>query len=185
MADDSKAAAKKVLVVFAHGNYKNSKHSKHLLESLQAAKAANVTIRNLNDLYGNDEPIDLTVERALWEASDRIVLQFPTNWSGVPWLMKKYLDELLAMGWFYGSGGYKCEGKSLSYCTTTWGTSEMWRAGGFYGFTIDESFRHIQNIANFGKMKFITPFVVSGCWNGLSDADLQEAATKYVNWVKK
>jgi glutathione-regulated potassium-efflux system ancillary protein KefG len=182
---DAKAAPKKTLVLFCHPNYAHSKHSKTLWEALKDAKLENVTLRNVGDLYGNNEAIDIAAEQALWEAHDNIVLQFPTNWSGFPWLLKKYVDQVLAMGWYYGNGGYKVQGKTLAIATTTFGTAEMWRVGGFYGFTIDECFRHVQGIANFGKMKYLTPFTVHGCWNGISDADLQAAATKYVDWVKK
>eukprot|EP00475_Leptophrys_vorax_P026877 TRINITY_DN3823_c0_g2_i1.p1 TRINITY_DN3823_c0_g2~~TRINITY_DN3823_c0_g2_i1.p1 ORF type:complete len:189 (-),score=54.46 TRINITY_DN3823_c0_g2_i1:95-661(-) len=185
MSEAKSEATKKILVIFCHPKYESSKHGKALLEALTDAKLTNVTIRNLNDLYGSNQHIDSAGEQILWETHDRIILQFPTNWSGVPWLMKKYLDTILVAGWFYGNGGYKCEGKSLSFATTTWGTAEMWRAGGFYGFTIDESFRHLQNLAGFGKMKYLTPYAVNGCWNGLTDFELQDAAIKYVDWIKK
>jgi putative NADPH-quinone reductase len=184
-SDEAKANPKKLLVLFCHPNLKNSKHNKHLWEHLKDAKLENVTLRNVGELYGNNEAIDVAAEQALWESHDRVILQFPTNWSGFPWLLKKYIDQVLVMGWFYGKDGYKVEGKSLTFATTTWGTAEMWRAGGFYGFTIDEAFRHVQGIAGFGKMKYITPFTVNGCWNGLTDPELQDAAIRYVQWLRK
>lgn len=40
--------------------------------------------------------VDAEVENHVW--ADTVILQFPVNWMGAPWLFKKYMDEVYTAG---------------------------------------------------------------------------------------
>ena len=39
---------------------------------------------------------DVEVESHVW--ADTVIMQFPINWMGAPWLFKKYMDEVFTVG---------------------------------------------------------------------------------------
>jgi putative NADPH-quinone reductase len=174
----------KTLLLFFHPAPEKSRHNKALLAELVNAKPANVTVRNLNELYGANGEFNIAEEQAVWEAHDRIVLHFPLNWYNVPHRLKKYIDELFVMGWFYGDK-YKLEGKTLTYATSGYGTAEWYAAGGYNGFSVDELLRNLQVLATFGKMKYTSGLSLLGCWNGagISEEKLASVAKDYVKFV--
>lgn len=57
----------------------------------------------MDDYDVNDE-----VEKHRW--ADVIILQSPVNWMGVPWLAKKYMDEV----YMAGTGGLLCDADGRS-----------------------------------------------------------------------
>ena len=52
----------------------------------------------------DDWDIDAEIAHHQW--ADTIILQTPVNWMGVPWLMKKYMDQVYT----YGMDGRLCDG---------------------------------------------------------------------------
>lgn len=44
------------------------------------------------------DPYDVEAEIKAHQEADVIVMQFPVNWMGVPWSMKKYMDEVYTAG---------------------------------------------------------------------------------------
>ncbi len=52
------------------------------------------TVRVTTVADGYDTNAD--IEAHLW--ADAIIMQFPVNWMGVPWVFKKYMDEVYTMG---------------------------------------------------------------------------------------
>jgi len=48
--------------------------------------------------------VDAELENHLW--ADTVILQTPVNWMGVPWVFKKYMDEVYTAG----MGGALCNG---------------------------------------------------------------------------
>lgn len=52
-----------------------------------------------------DGNIDVETEQKLVESHGNLVLQFPIHWFNCPPLLKKWLDDVLAYGWAYGSNG--------------------------------------------------------------------------------
>ena len=44
------------------------------------------------------ERYDVEAEIANHQWADIVVMQFPVNWMGVPWLFKKYMDEVYTAG---------------------------------------------------------------------------------------
>lgn len=57
-----------------------------------AAQGHTVRITTIAEGYDTDAEI----ENHVW--ADVIIMQFPVNWMGTPWLMKKYMDDVYTMG---------------------------------------------------------------------------------------
>lgn len=56
------------------------------------------------------EGFDVEEEIASHQWADLIILQFPVNWMGVPWVLKKYMDEVYTAG----MDGRLCSGDGRS-----------------------------------------------------------------------
>lgn len=56
------------------------------------ARGHNVQVTKVVDGYDVDEEIS----HHQW--ADTVIFQFPINWMGVPWVLKKYLDEVYTAG---------------------------------------------------------------------------------------
>ena len=52
--------------------------------------------------------VDTEVARHQW--ADAVILQFPVNWMGTPWVLKKYMDEVYTAG----MDGRLCDGDGRS-----------------------------------------------------------------------
>jgi len=112
---------KKALIINAHQEYPfakgelNKAIAKRIGEHLQRVGYA-IKTTTMKDDWDADEEVD----KHTW--SDVVILQSPTNWMGLPWSFKKYMDEVYTAGMFgkmsqndgrsaespkknYGSGG--------------------------------------------------------------------------------
>ena len=106
----------KTLILSGHPDLSTSVANKVILDELEKA-LPDAEIRKLDQLYPT-APIDVEAEqRALLEA-DLIVWQFPFWWYSLPWLMKKWLDEVFLHGFSHGSKA-KLGGKKLLVSFTT------------------------------------------------------------------
>jgi len=150
---------KKVLVLLAHPNFKDSRGNKALVDAVQNLLC--VTLHNLYDAYP-DWTIDVEFEQQQLKQHDLIVLQFPLQWYSVPPLLKKWMDDVLTYGFAFGASGTALKGKDLMPVVTTGGLSEMYVAGGAINFSIGEFLRPIQQTAAYCGMNYQSPFVVYG-----------------------
>jgi modulator of drug activity B len=94
-----------VLILNAHHTYPFSEGllNKTLVDhaSLQLqSKGYAICVVNVDDGWSVDEQL----VHHIW--ADFIILQSPTNWMGVPWTFKKYMDEVYTAG----MGGELCRG---------------------------------------------------------------------------
>jgi Flavodoxin-like fold len=71
-----------------------------------------VVVRHLEALYPGGR-IDATAEQAARLPATRIVFQFPFNWYSTSPMLKAWQDEVLTVGFAYGSGGTRMRGKRL------------------------------------------------------------------------
>ncbi|MCO4845245.1 MAG: NAD(P)H-dependent oxidoreductase [Sulfurovum sp.] len=103
----------------------------------------------------SDYDIKEEVEKFVW--ADYIVLQYPVFWMGVPWITKKYIDEVFSAGDHnglyindgrtrsdaskrYGSGGLMQGTKYMISLTYNCPTSEFSDKDGFFdGLSLDEA----------------------------------------------
>lgn len=149
----------------------------------QAAQDAGLELRNIYALYP-DFQIDVAVEQAVLEASDRIVLQFPIYWYQTPALLKQWFDAVLQYGWAYGTGGTALQGKEILLAASFGAGADDYRPEGRFHTTISELFKPIEAIQYHTGLKFLEPFTITGSLN-LSDEDLAEAAKAYVDRLKE
>lgn len=115
--------------------------------------------------YNSDTDIDAEVAKHLW--ADIIILQSPVFWFGMPWIYKKYVDEVFTAGMFqqsflsgdgrtredprkqYGTGG-KMRGKRYMLSLTWNAPAEAFGDEAqvlFQGKTVDDVF--VSNTANY------------------------------------
>lgn len=105
------------------------------------------------------------VEKFVW--ADYILIQYPVYWMGVPWITKKYIDEVFSAGDHnglyindgrsrddktkrYGSGGLMQGTKYMISLTYNCPTSEFSSKSGFFdGLSLDEA-----NIATHKTFQF-------------------------------
>lgn len=162
----------KTLIIFSHTWFAQSKVNRALLEAAQDAD--NVTIRNLEELYGqNPEKIDVKAEQKLIEAADRIIFQCPVFWFSIPPMLKAYIDRVFEHGWAYGSQGHALEGKILQLVLSTGGPQESYQQP-----TIGELFLPLTAVGNYTGMEVAPIRVAYGCLT-ISDSDLQKICDNY------
>ncbi len=118
-----------------------------------------------NSVVESEYNVQEEIEKFAW--ADYIVLQYPVFWMGVPWITKKYIDEVFSGGAGsvtymndgrsqddsskkYGSGGLMKEKKYMLSLTYNCPTSEFDNKNGFFdGLTLDEA-----NIATHKTFQF-------------------------------
>lgn len=106
----------KTLVIAGHPDLKHSVANAAILDDLGRA-FPDLTIRRLCEV-APDGKFDVAAEQAALAGSDLIVWQFPFHWYALPWLMKKWLDEVFVHGFAHGTGA-KLAGKKLLVSFTT------------------------------------------------------------------
>ena len=90
---------KKALIINAHQEYPfakgelNKEIAKRIGEHLQRVGYDIKTTTMKDDWDANEE-----VDKHTW--ADVVILQSPTNWMGLPWSFKKYMDEVYTAGMF-------------------------------------------------------------------------------------
>jgi len=90
---------KKALIINAHQEYPfakgelNNAIAKRIGEHLQHVGYEIKTTTMKDDWDANEE-----VDKHTW--ADLVILQSPTNWMGLPWSFKKYMDEVYTAGMF-------------------------------------------------------------------------------------
>ncbi|MDA3909241.1 MAG: NAD(P)H-dependent oxidoreductase [Sulfurimonas sp.] len=113
----------------------------------------------------SDYDVKEEVEKFVW--ADYILFQYPVYWMGVPWITKKYIDEVFSAGdhnglyindgrsrsdasKHYGSGGLMQGTKYMISLTYNCPTSEFSNKDGFFdGLSLDEA-----NIATHKTFQF-------------------------------
>ena len=90
---------KKALIINAHQEYPfakgelNKELAKRIGEHLESVGYEIKTTTMKDDWDANEE-----VDKHTW--ADVVILQSPTNWMGLPWSFKKYMDEVYTAGMF-------------------------------------------------------------------------------------
>ena len=116
----------KHLVIVTHPNIDESKVNKSWINELQQHDDK-VTIHQLYNEYP-DLNIDVTKEQELLLSHDSVIIQFPLHWFNTPFLLKKWMDEVLTYGWAFGPGGDKLKGKKFRLSVSTGGTEETYNS---------------------------------------------------------
>lgn len=169
---------KRTTVFIFHPSLAKSKTNAMLAEV--AAQVVGVSVRHMDSIYP-DGHIDIVSEQAVLEQTDHIVLQFPMYWYSGPAFMKKWLDEVLAYGWAYGSDQSPLAGKTLSMVVTLGGSKDEYRADGKAGHTVEEFLLPWVTTARYVGMQYEQTLVIDGA---LSEAMLIEESKRYQVMLK-
>jgi len=147
----------------------------------------------------SDYDVKEEVEKFVW--ADYILLQYPVYWMGVPWITKKYIDEVFSAGNHnglyindgrsrsdaskrYGSGGLMQGTKYMLSLTYNCPTSEFSNKDGFFdGLSLDEA-----NIATHKTFQFcgaepLETYSVHDIFKG--DLNMDEELIKFTNLLEK
>ena len=106
----------KTLLVAGHPDLSQSVVNAAILDELARAFPS-MTIRRLCQTAPGGV-FDIPAEQAALAEADLIVWQFPFHWYALPWLMKKWLDEVFVHGFAHGTDA-KLPGKKLLVSFTT------------------------------------------------------------------
>lgn len=171
----------KTLVLVFHPNLAASRVNRCLTEELE--QQGTVTVHRVYEAYP-DENIDVAAEQKLLEQHDRVVLQFPFYWYSTPSLLKKWEDAVLTYGWAYGSTGNKLHGKDLLIAVSVGAAKENYSPDGNFKHTIHELLRPLQTTSNMIGMRYLTPYILYGVMQHLSDEALEQSAKDYATYIQ-
>lgn len=173
--------SKKIVIIYAHPNFKTSRLNQALIKSAEQVKNqnSNLSISNLYEKYP-DGKIDISAEQELLKTHDLFILQFPFYWFNTTPLLKQWIDEVFTYGFAYGPGGDFLHGKELMVCITTGGNLERYKNDP--GFTLPELLKPFEYSAKYCNMIYKPPFVVAGA--DMSEENLDQAAQDYAKFLK-
>lgn len=144
-----------------------------------------------------DSDYDKEVEAKKLADADYVFMQHPVYWMGIPWITKKYFDEVLTQGLHYASDGRSRDDASKTYgsggllsgkymlsLTYNCPTSEFDNKDGYFdGLSLDEA-----NIAQHKTFQFLgleamETFSVHDIFKG--DMDLEKELSRLEEILKK
>ena len=139
------------------------------------------------------------VEKFVW--ADYILIQYPVYWMGVPWITKKYIDEVFSAGDHnglytndgrtrsdaskrYGSGGLMQGTKYMLSLTYNCPNSEFSNKDGFFdGLSLDEANVATHKTFQFCGAKPLETYSVHDIFKG--DLDMDSELEKFTKILKK
>lgn len=158
---------KNVLIINGHQRY----------EGFAEGKLTQHFIDNAKDFFGTkdfniketyiEKGYEVKEELEKFEWADYIFFQYPVYWMSVPWITKKYIDEIFSAGVGtvtyandgrsredaskkYGSGGLMNDKKYMLSLTYNCPTSEFSNNEGFFdGLTLDEANYAVHKVFQF------------------------------------
>lgn len=146
----------KTLVIVSHPYPEQSVAIKALQQV--AENTADVTVRNLETLYGDDASrIDVAAEQQAHEAADRIVYLYPTHWFNLTPMLKAYLNLVWAYGWAFGSEGTALKDKEMQVVTTAGASEFTYSHEGLIRSTMDEVLSPMKASALYVGMRYNPP----------------------------
>ncbi len=177
----------KTLVNVIHPNLnETSLVNKRWVEELRKAPEK-FEVRNLYELYPRED-INVSEEQRLIEEYDKIIFQFPLYWNSCPPLFKKWMDEVLAYGWAYGStSGYKFATKKVALAITASGTEQEYSHLGVFKYTLEEFTRPFEITFDWIKADYKPFFAFMGVPHLADENSLQkieQSAKDYIRFAK-
>jgi len=146
----------------------------------------------------SDYSIQGEVDKFAW--ADIILFQYPVYWMSVPWLAKKYMDEIFSMG--QGSVTYINDGRTRSDATKHYGSGGLMQAkeymlsltyncpasefndkeGFFEGMTLDETHVAVHKTFQFCGAQPLPTFSVHDIFKG--DLDLESEKQRFLKHLQ-
>lgn len=169
----------KTLVIVSHPYFSQSR----VIRALQrtAENADNVTVRNLEAMYGDEAAtIDVVAEQAAYREAERVVFLYPTHWFNLTPMLKAYLNEVWTYGWAFGTGGTALKNKQLQVVTTAGASEFTYSHDGLLNNTMEEVLTPMKASARYVGMNYCKPLafyeVASGNQDKVADFQARFAA---------
>lgn len=155
-----------------------------------------------NTVIESDYDVKEEVDKLAW--TDYILFQHPVFWMGVPWITKKYIDEIFSAGFQtvtyqsdgrskddpskkYGSGGLMTDKKYMLSLTYNCPTTEFGNKEGFFdGLSLDEANVAVHKTFQFCGATPLETYSIHDVFSGnlVIDAELEKFnATLHRNFI--
>ncbi|RXJ86522.1 NAD(P)H-dependent oxidoreductase [Arcobacter sp. CECT 8985] len=186
---------KKILIINAHQKYEgfaNGELTQNFIDKANKFFVDNgFKVKNTAIDKGYDVKEEL--EKFAW--ADFILFQYPVYWMSVPWLAKKYFDEVLSGGVGtvtyendgrsrtdaskkYGSGGLMKGKKYMLSITYNCPESEFDNKDGFFeGLTLDQANFAVHKNFQFCGLEKLKTYSIHDVYKG--DLDLEKELSKF------
>jgi modulator of drug activity B len=192
---------KKILIINGHQRY----------EGIAEGGLTNHYINAANEHFVNkgfevkhthvDKGYDVKEEIEKFNWANYILLQYPVYWMSLPWVTKKYMDEIASGGSGtvtylsdgrsrtdaskkYGSGGLMCDKKYMLSLTYNCPTSEFDNKEGFFdGLSLDQANVAVHKIFQFCGAKPTQTYSVHDIFKG--DLNLESELNKFTQILDK
>lgn len=136
---------KKILFILAHPNLQKSRANRVVAEAVK--DLPNLTFHDLYETYPRFF-INVKHEQELLLSHDMLVYQHPFYWYNKPPLLRQWEDDVLELGFAYGSGGNKLHGKSFLLSMTAGGPQDAYSQAGYNHFDIETLITPTRQTAN-------------------------------------
>lgn len=144
---------KEVLIVSGHPSLDEESFSNRIILECLTHLLPEADILRLDRAHHHYE-FDISLEQERLKKADVIVFQFPMFWYGLPALMKKYIDDVFAHGFAYGSTGTYLKDKMLLVSFTTGGSESDYRYDGEQHYPIEDFLPFLKNLALYCGMRW-------------------------------
>ncbi|MEK8129027.1 NAD(P)H-dependent oxidoreductase [Paenibacillus filicis] len=171
----------KTLIIVAHPSLEKSVVNKRWVEEL-SKYPDKYTVHELYKVYP-DGNVDVEKEQQLIESHDHLILQFPIYWFNCPPLLKKWLDDVLAYGWAYGSNGDKLKSRKAGLAVSAGIDEEDYREEGKYHYTLEQLLAPFETTFRYCKADYRSFFAFYGTENETPADDLEQSARQYLNFI--
>ena len=131
-----------------------------VIQALQQTAAAlpNVTVRNLETLYGHDtNAFDVAAEQQAHEGVDRVVYLFPIHWFNLTPMLKAYLNQVWTYGWAFGPEGHALRGKQMQVVVSAGATAHTYSETGLIQNTVQGVLSPMKASALYVGMSYAEP----------------------------
>ncbi|MDA3947525.1 MAG: NAD(P)H-dependent oxidoreductase [Helicobacteraceae bacterium] len=115
-----------ILIINGHQYYEGIAEGKLTEKFIDAANDFFTTngFTVQNTVVESDYSVEQEVEKFKW--ADYILLQYPVYWMGLPWITKKYIDEIFSAG--ANNGIYADDGRSRKDPSKQYGSGGLMQA---------------------------------------------------------
>lgn len=151
----------------------------------------NYTITNIDNGYDIDHEVTQLLN------ADLIIFQFPMYWMSVPWLAKKYIDEVFMRGYskiyrsdgrdseggLYGSGGLLNNKYMLSITANAPSEAFTEPQQFFHGLGVDDAFIAVHNAFKFVGCQQLPTFIAHDVIKNIQLAEDSQRLTTHIEQI--
>ena len=164
---------KKTLVIIAHPEVADSQLQQFLLESSQSLEEVEIH-------YLIEGQFDIKEEQNKLKKFDRIIFQFPMYWYSAPFILKKWIDEVI--DYTFSKTGLRH--KELGLVVSLGVDEANFASGKSEKFTLSEIFRPFEALANKCQMTFLPIFSIS-LFLYMTEIDKKRLLIEYQQYLTK